>query len=215
VKAVLGERLEYAGRRLRVLDFDTECRPLAWYGGDFVTKQPTALAWRFIDEGTDTEVAYIGASDRSSKVLEEEAEMLMAFRDAFTKADVVTGHFILGFDLPLVNGSLIRLGLPQLPDTLAQDTKIHFAKAQGMSKSQENLGRMFGLQHPKVPMDTDKWGRANMLLPDGIDETVERVVGDVNQHVELRQTMLDRGLLRAPTPWSGGASGKGTGGYTP
>ena len=32
----------------RILDFDVECRPIAWYGGDWVTKQPTAIAWKFL-----------------------------------------------------------------------------------------------------------------------------------------------------------------------
>lgn len=36
--------------RARILDFDVECRPIAWYGGDWVTKQPTAIAWKFVGE---------------------------------------------------------------------------------------------------------------------------------------------------------------------
>lgn len=140
-------------RKLRVLDFDTECRPLAWYGGDFVTKQPTAISWKFVGTARKPTVAVIGQSFDSRQVLDEESRMLKQFLEAYLQADVVTGHFILGFDLPLINGSMIRLGLGQLPDKLVQDTKIHMAKAQGISKSQENLGAMFELDHPKVPMN--------------------------------------------------------------
>lgn len=216
MKADLG--FVFNGQRdLKVLDFDGECRPLAWYGGDFVTKQVTAIAWKYTHEPKEAEprVAYIGASDRSSKVLDEERAMLEAFVKEYKRADVVTGHYITSFDLPLINGSLIRLGMGQLPDKLASDTKNHLAKAQGLSKSQEALGAMFEMDHEKVGMNTARWGRANMLLPGGIQESLERVVGDVNQHIEMRQRMLDLGVLRAPTLWSAKAGSGAAKSYTP
>jgi len=186
-----------------VLDFDCECRPLAWYGGDQVTKQPTAIAWRFIDQPGETQVAYIGASDRSSRVLDEEIEMLETFREAYEDADVVTGHYIRGFDLPLLQGAMMRLGLPLLGPKLAQDTKNDLVAAQGISKAQENLGAMYELEHPKVSMNTTSWAAGNMLLPEGIKATVRRVMGDVDQHVELRKEMLMLGHLGAPALYTG------------
>lgn len=191
-------------RRLRVLDFDVECRPLAWYGGDFVTKQPTAVAWCWVGD-TDVTVHVIGESDRSSRVPLEESRMLEAFRGAYDEADIVTGHFIRGFDLPLLNGAMMRLGMPGLGPKTAQDTKLDLVRAQGVSKSQENLGAMFELNHPKVGMDTTRWAEANMLLPEGIAYAKERVVGDVLQHMEMRERLIAADLLRAPTVWHPGA----------
>jgi len=191
-------------RRVRILDFDCECRPIAWYGGDWVTKQPTAIAWKFIGERGPVEVAVIGESYDTRRVLDEERAMLERFRQAYDAADIVTGHYIRGFDLPLLNGALMRLGLPLLGTILAQDTKNDLVTAQGLSKSQENLGAMFELRHPKVPMNTALWAEANMLLPEGIEATKKRVIGDVRQHVELRAAMLERGVLAAPSPWSAG-----------
>lgn len=192
----------------RVLDFDVEVRPIAWYGGDWVTKQPTAIAWKFIGgvKGR-TEVAVIGESFDTRRTLDEERAMLEAFREAYDMADIVTGHYIRGFDLPVLNGALMRLGLPLLGVKLTQDTKGDLARGHGLSKSQENLGAMFELAHPKVPMNTALWAEANMLLPEGIEATRRRVVGDVEQHMELRAVMLERGLLAPPSPWSpsGGA----------
>lgn len=196
-------RLEHKAD-VRVLDFDVECRPIAWYG-EWVTKQPTAIAWHFVGVWSGVEVAVIGESFDARNVLDEERDMLERFRRAYDAADVVTGHYIRGFDLPLINGAMMRLGLPLLGTKLAQDTKGDLAKAHGLSKSQENLGAMFELEHPKVPMNTALWGEGNMLLPEGIEATKKRVVGDVRQHVELRATMLERGVLAAPSPWSGGA----------
>lgn len=195
-------------RRARILDFDVECRPIAWYSGDWVTKQPTAIAWKWVGERSGLEVAVIGESYDTRRVLEEEAAMIARFREAYDAADVVTGHFIRGFDLPLLNGALMRLGLPLLGRKMTHDTKLDLAAGHGISKSQENLGAMYELAHPKIPMNTALWAEANMLLPEGIAATKKRVVGDVRQHVELRATMLDRGHLAPPRAWSGGAHGK-------
>lgn len=196
---------------LRILDFDCECRPLAWYGGDFVTKQPTGIAWQFVGEKR-THVGAIGESFDARNVLDEEREMLERFREAYDKADIVTGHFVRGFDLPLLDGALMRLGQPALGPKLVQDTKLDLAKAHGLSKSQENLGAMFELDHPKYPMNTAKWAEANMLLPGGIALTKKRAMSDVQQHIELREKMLSLNLLRVPSIWSAEASG-GSGKY--
>lgn len=191
--------------RQRILDFDVECRPLAWYGGDWVTKQPTAIAWKFVGARDGLEVAVIGESFDTRRVLDEERAMLERFRAAYDAADIVTGHFIRSFDLPLLNGALMRLGLPLLGAKMTQDTKSDLVRGSGLSKSQQNLGAMFELHHPKVPMNTALWAEANMLLPEGIAATKKRVVGDVRQHVELRAAMLARGVLGPARPWSSGA----------
>jgi hypothetical protein len=198
-------------RTLKILDFDTECRPIAWYGGDFVTKQPTAIAWKFIGSKGSPTVAAIGESFDTRKVLDEERAMLEMFRAAFDEADMVTGHFIRGFDLPLLDGALMRLGLPALGPKLTQDTKLDLAKTSGLSKSQENLGAMFELKHPKFPMNTALWAESNMLLPNGIRLAKKRVVSDVEQHIEMRNVMVSRGYLRPPVLWS--PEGLGAGGY--
>ena len=198
-------------RGARVLHFDCECRPMAWYGGDFVTKQPTAVAWKFADWAPKQQpsVMWIGASHEPDNLADEETEMIETFREAWYEADIVTGHFIRGFDLPLLDGALMRLDLPLLGEKLTSDTKLDFAKAQGISKSQENLGEMFELEHPKVPMGTAKWFESNQLTTKGLTYTIERVVGDVLQHIDLRTEMLARGLLAEPKVWSPTASGVG------
>jgi hypothetical protein len=199
----------------RVLHFDCEARPMAWYGGDFVTKQPTAISWKWLDSNpiVPPRVEFIGASHEPDNLDDEESEMIEVFRQQYNAADIVTGHFIRGFDLTLIDGACIRLDLPLLGEKLASDTKMDFAKAHGISKSQENLAATFELGHPKVPMNTAKWFESNKLTTQGIRWTIERVVGDVEQHIDLRETMIDRGLLAAPKLWSPRSSGLGQ--YTP
>ena len=187
-------------RKLRILDFDCECRPLSWYGGDWVTKEITAIACQFTDE----KKAHCWLLGRDDPVV-----MLTAFRNLYDLADMVTGHFIRGFDLPVINSAMVEYGLPTLADKLTQDTKLDLVKFSGLSKSQENLGAMLGLKHPKVQMDQAKWRSANRLEADGLDFTRKRVIGDVKQHIEMRQRLLELGMLGAPKRWSGRSSGMG------
>lgn len=188
--------------RQRVMDFDVEVRPMAFYGGDFVTKQVTAIAWKYVGERAGVQAVTLGNSFDTRLTMDEEVELLETFRCAYDDADIVTGHYIRGFDLPLLNARMMRHGLDKLGVKLTQDTKGDLAKGHGLSKSQENLGAMFELRHPKVGMNTTKWELANALTPEGIAETRKRVIGDVRQHVELRRRMLELGLLAAPRPWT-------------
>jgi hypothetical protein len=65
---------------------------------------------------------------------------------------------------------------------------------------------MLLLEHDKVKMNQIKWRAANRLTPEGLELTRERVVGDVQQHMEMRQAMLGLGWLAPAAKWSGGTS---------
>ncbi len=206
--------MEFTGEPLTILDFDIEARPLSWYGGDWVTKEVTAIAWQFISvEGLGVcdlvaqplpthVMAYTGSQASAKRMLKE-------FTWAYDNADMVTGHFIRGYDLPVINGALAELGMPLLSPKLTLDTKNDLVKMSGLSKSQENLGAMLGLEHPKVGMSQKDWRDANRLTKSGIAKTKERVVGDVEQHVEMLRALIARDMVRAPKLWSGSPSGSG------
>ena len=196
---------------LRVLDFDIECRPIAWYAGEWVTKQPTVIAWKWVHEPAYVEprVAWIGRSGISARVLDEEEEMILEFLEVYDRAEMVTGHFIRGFDLPTLNGACMRLGMPGLGSKLASDTKLDLDTASGLSKSMENLSAMFEAEHQKFPMNTALWARSNMLLPDGIELAKTRCQNDVVEHIELRERMIDLDVLAPPRDWSPRSSGVG------
>ncbi len=185
-------------RPMRVLDFDIENRPLSYLGSDFTTAEVTAIAWAWCDQPEDVSVYLLGETDL--------IDILRRFVDAFNTADMVTGHYITGHDLPMVNGALVECGMAPLADKLVQDTKTHLVSLKGISKSQESLGAMFQLDAPKVQMNQSKWRAANRLTPAGLAEVRQRVTGDVRQHMELRQTLLDRQLLRPPSVWRSGSA---------
>ncbi len=182
-------------RKSRVLDFDIETRPLAvWYDGK-CTWEPTAIAWAW--DGGRVAVHAIPETDTVS--------MLLAWREQFDIAvaerAILTGHNIRDFDLPVLQAAMIENGLPPLVPCLTSDTLRDLPKMKDMSKSQENLGIMFGLRNPKAHMANADWREANRMTADGIERTCARVTADVKQHRELRATLIARGLLAPPRIW--------------
>ena len=166
--------------------------------GEYVSKEITAIAWAWIDQPDDVTCLLLGEM--------ELPEMLRQFVAVYNQADMVTGHFITGFDLPLMNASMTEFGLPPLSDKMASDTKVHLIKRHGLSGSQENIGAMLGLSNPKVGMNQATWRAANRLTPEGLALVRERVVGDVKQHIEMRAKLLELGYLTPPKMWRSGAS---------
>lgn len=198
--------LSFGGQSARTLDFDIEARPLSWLGADFVTRDVTAIAARFIDRPKkETHVWLLGVDDT--------VDILEGFRALYDEADIVTGHYIRGYDLPNLIGAYMEFGLPILGNKWTVDTKGDLVKNQGVSKAQESLAAMMGLKHPKVHMTQQDWRSANRLTPEGIERTKKRVVGDINQHIEMLAEMRRRGYVGPGKVWSPRALGAGK--YTP
>jgi len=191
-------RVVVPSRPARVLDFDLENRPLSYLGSDFTTAEVTAIAWAWADDPKRVTVRLLGEQDLPS--------ILREFVDVFAKADMVTGHFITGHDLPMINGALMECRMPPLPDVMVCDTKTHLIRSKGLSLSQESLGAMFRLDAQKVSMNQIKWRAANRLTAAGLAEVRKRVVGDVRQHIQLRKELLAAGYLAGPKKWRSGAS---------
>lgn len=180
---------------LKVLDFDIETRLVGFYSaGRFKPNgsEPTALAASFGGRN----VPYVMAQPADSVI-----EILTLFRGLYDAADIVTGHYIRKFDLPILNGAMIEHGLPPLGKKLAQDTKVDLIGFEGLSKSQENLADMLGLAESKFKMNDAKWRQATRLVPEGVALTKKRVTQDVKQHMELRRALLEAGALKPPTLW--------------
>jgi hypothetical protein len=191
--AVVPASIRLRARPERVLDFDIENRPLSYLGSDFTTGEVTAIAWAWTDAPQDVTVYLLGETDLP--------EMLAAFVEAYDRADLVTGHYVRLHDLPMVNGALMELGRPALRDVLVQDTKLDLMRSKGLSLSQESLAAMFRLDHQKVQMNQAKWRAANRLTPAGLAEVRKRVIGDVQQHIEMRRRLLELGYLSRPRMW--------------
>ena len=198
-------RMVIRQRPMRILDFDIENRPLSYLGSDFTTGEVTAISWAWTDRPDDVTVYLLGETDLRS--------ILVAFCRVYEQADMVTGHYITGHDLPMLNGALMEESLPALGDKLVQDTKTDLIRAKGISRSQESLGAMFKLEQPKVQMNQSKWRAANRLTPEGLALVRERVTGDVKQHMAMRVELDRLGYLSPPKLWRSGTAK--VEGYTP
>jgi hypothetical protein len=185
-------------RPMRVLDFDIENRPLSYLGSDFTTAEVTAIAWAWTDTPEDVTVYLLGEHPLDY--------ILKRFVAAYNQADVVTGHYIRGHDLPMLNGALMECRMAPLADKMVCDTKIDMMRCKGLSLSQESLGAMFRLEYAKEQMNQIKWRSANRLTPEGLAEVRRRVVGDVRQHIGLRQELIAGGYLGPSTMWRSGSA---------
>ena len=178
---------------LHILDVDIENRPLAYLGQDFTTAEITAIGACWHDE-PDTLKVWLLGRDKPKVMLE-------GFRALYDKADIVTGHYIRKHDLPIINGAMIEYGLPPLAEKLTVDTKMDLMKHWYLSASQENLCETLGVPAAKVHMSNAKWLEANRLTKEGLGLTAERVIGDIIQHMALRNILVERGLLTEPRVW--------------
>lgn len=116
------------------------------------------------------------------------------------QADMLTGHNLIRFDLPVVNAEAMRLNLEPIKNVLVQDT-MKMPKAKGFKKGQDNLGRLLKVPIDKVALDWQAW-------QDAYDDpewrvVIERCAGDVLQHKLIRDEMLTRGWIKPPTYWRG------------
>jgi hypothetical protein len=180
-------------KRLNLLTLDWECLPGHWIGSDYVSRVVTALAWTW---GYDTEITVMTHYDFSR------ANMATVFAQLIAMADIVTGHWVTGFDLPVGNGARLRENLPPMLDgVMASDTKAHLAKTSGRSLSQKNLSASLGVAAPKIDVTLKDWEEFNLRTPGYKEAGEARVVGDVRQHLEMRRALIDLGWLMAPQMW--------------
>ena len=176
---------------------------MSWYAGDMNTKEITAIAWRFTHEHEDTARCWLLEPSKTWEGHKKKRRRgLEAFLTAYNPADMVTGHYIRGFDLPLLNAACWRLGLPPLTQKLSEDTKSDLMKMAGLSKSQQNMAAYLDLKHQKQVMNTHDWEVANSLVEEGRIETRRRVIGDIQQHVEFRDSLIESGALCSPVVWT-------------
>lgn len=198
-------RLRKVGE-VRLLCFDLESRPSAfWYDGA-VTAEITAFGWKWADDRLvrtlllQADGSFVG--DDGERLSDREAYVL--FRSALADAGIVYGHNIRRFDLPLLNAGLLRRELPFLPRLLTSDTLRDYPKRKDMSASLENLAKIHGVTRKvgvKKHMSTVDWEQANRLTAEGVREARERVVGDVVLQERLRNRLIELGLLGEPRVW--------------
>jgi hypothetical protein len=205
--------------QLATLDFDIENRPLSYWQPDRPTAQITSIAWMWAGDHDTLDCLLLAppcfhrgheeACPDWPRGMVSERTMLERFSLVIRQADVVTGHYILRHDLPILNGALYDNGLPLLNDVRASDTKLHMFTKADVPATQEHLLELLdplcplGIPLEKFHMTQARWREANRLTPQGVELTRRRVMSDVHAHSHMREAMVERGWLGQATMWRG------------
>lgn len=179
----------------RILDFDLETVAAGYADPQWVPHTVTCWACAWADDGQVTVEALPPGLFYD---LAARREFIRPLVERVAEADIVTGHNLLRFDLPVLNAECLRVGLPPLPAVAVQDT-IRLPRSKGFKKGQDNLGHVLGLREEKLPLSWAEWAAA-YAEPDLVT-VKERCASDVRMHLRMREAMLERGWLRAPRAW--------------
>lgn len=185
-----------SSKELRVLDFDIETRRIGFHnGGRFAPDgcEPVIIAAAWDNEPVSVWSLNPRWSERDARYL------ITRFRKLYVQADMVTGHYIRKFDLPILNGACLEWGLDPLPARLCLDTKTDLIDVAGLSQSQENLSALKELDESKFHMHDNRWRYVARLTAEGLDLAKTRVVQDVLQHQALRASLAG---WFTPSVWS-------------
>lgn len=180
-------------KRIKILDFDIENRPLSYWRPERPTAEITAIASCWTDDMGSMDVTLLGQ--------DAPEDMLRRFVARYNAADMVVGHYIRRHDLPIINGALMEYGMPGLLPKLTCDTYLDLYKRGDIPATQEFLLDLFDISIQKEHMTQKDWREANRLLPSGIKAAYKRVSTDVLGNILLREEELKRGLLKAPRVW--------------
>ena len=176
----------------RVLVFDFETKPGAYWYDDTTTTLVCAWAAKFVGDGSIGSCfllpewlvpfghKHVGdvCSDRKAGMIE--------FVALWNYADKVVTHNGKRFDLPIINGALDRLGLPQLDkDKPHVDTLCDRKGTKGVKRSLEALAERYELGDEKLSVSSETWERAYEFEPAAIKTVIERAESDVLLTEEL------------------------------
>jgi hypothetical protein len=81
---------------------------------------------------------------------------------------------------------------------MVQDT-MRLPKTKGLKKGLDNLGIMLKVAAEKKAMDWGQWDEAYEV--DGWPEVIERCESDVRLHKQIREAMIEEGLLASTRVW--------------
>jgi len=185
-------------KSLRILDFDVETVAAGFADPDWVPQKITCVAWGWI--GEDKVQSRVCGPAGIYGTPAKRAFMLEQLLKQIEKADLLTGHNIVRFDIPVINAEAMRLGLDPIRKAFVQDT-MRVVKSKGFKKGQDNLGRLLKTRDDKLPLDWQAWQDA--YDEDGWATIRRRCESDVIQHKQVRAALLERGFLHSPRAWHG------------
>lgn len=180
----------------RILDFDVETVAAGFGDPNWVPNRITTISLSWIGEDTVYTKTILDYAKSLPAFLSQfflgSPRMLEWFREHYDQADVVTGHNLLRFDLPVINAECLRLGLKPLGPKLVQDT-MRLPKSKGFKKGQDVMSVVWDVPADKKAMNWGEWQRDYAQF--GWKGIKERCSKDIIQHKQLRARQEAQGLL--------------------
>lgn len=177
----------------RIFCFDVEARPGPWAGSDFTFRKMLSLAGAYEDDIPGLVYHPPGF----------DADALESFVEPFRTGALIVTHNGPRYDLPFLNGTLVKFGLPMLPPLLVSDTYAHFPKrGQAFSASLGNLAQRFDVGREKGRMTEVDWDLVYDGDPDALERLRDYNIGDVLTTLALRTRLRELGVLGPPRRWS-------------
>jgi hypothetical protein len=178
----------------RVFAFDVEARPGPWAGSDFTFRSMLSLAGVFEDDPKNP--IYLGPGF-SAKALER-------FVKPLRNGTLVVTHNGPRYDLPFLNGTLMKMGLDPLRSVLLSDTYAHIPKrGSAFSASLGNMAQRFEVGREKGSMSEVDWDLAYHNDAEALEKLRTYNVGDCHTTLALRSKLLELGILGPPRVWHG------------
>ena len=150
-------------------DIETSLRPCYLFapGTQYVApgafteeRQIISIAWAWNDE-KEVHTQDWGKGKTYTKRLPAERKMLKTFSECMEYADIVVGHNINKFDLPIIRARLMAHGLPDLPPVITEDTYALSRKLGFQSKKLDVLGEILGVGR-KTPTALSWWTKLSI-----------------------------------------------------
>jgi DNA polymerase elongation subunit (family B) len=164
----------------RILDFDLETLAAGFADPNWVPQKIMCASWGWLGDDRTPEVRVCGPMGFFKDA--PRRRMLAPLIKAIHEADMLIGHNIVRFDLPILNAECLRLGFGPLPEKLVHDT-MNLVKTKGFKKGQDVLAGVLGVASEKQAMNWHQWQEA--YAEDGWRGIKSRCVKDVIQHKEM------------------------------
>jgi hypothetical protein len=175
----------------RIFTLDVEARPGPWGGGDFTFKSMLSIAGVYEDDPDHP--IYLGPGFRPN-ALTKFAKHL--------QGNLVVTHNGPRYDLPLLNGTLIKMGCDPLRGALISDTYAHLPRrGLAFSASLGNMAQRFAVDHQKGHMSEVDWERAYAGDAEALETLRDYNIGDCHTTLALRRRLMELGILGPPRPW--------------
>lgn len=137
------------------------------------------LSCAFVELESDPVVYRSDERKLKGKSKIDDAKLAVSIRDMLEAYDMIVGHNIRLFDIPLLNARLAKAHERPLRTHFVLDTMWAARRMRIGSSKLENLQKYFALPAAKTPLKWETWQLASQGDKAAMDEVVEHNIADV------------------------------------